>query len=113
MSALPLTAIVPLFTDPHGAIRIRGTRVLLDVIVTAFRAGATAEEIVQKFPTLQLPDVYQVIAYYLNHIPEIDSYLSQRQVEATALRTEIEQRFDPVGLRARLLARRNTGRPTM
>jgi uncharacterized protein (DUF433 family) len=66
MSALPTTAIVPLFTDPHGAIRVRGTRVTLDTIVTAFRAGATAEEIAQKFPTVALADVYQVIAHYLN-----------------------------------------------
>jgi uncharacterized protein (DUF433 family) len=106
MSALPTTAIVPLFTDPHGAIRVRGTRVTLDTIVTAFRAGATAEEIAQKFPTVTLADVYQVIAHYLNHTAEIDAYLSQRQIEATTLQREIEKRFDPVGVRARLLARR-------
>ena len=51
----------PLFTDPHGAIRVRGTRVTLDTIVTAFHAGATAEEIAQKFPTVSLADVYQII----------------------------------------------------
>jgi hypothetical protein len=27
----------PLFTDPHGDIRVRGTRVTLDTIVIAFR----------------------------------------------------------------------------
>ena len=107
MSALPTTAIVPLFTDPHGAIRVRGTRVLLDTIVTAFRAGATAEEIAQKFLTVALADVYQLIAYYLNHIAEVDAYLSQRQTEAAVLQKEVEQRFDPVGVRARLVARRN------
>jgi uncharacterized protein (DUF433 family) len=36
--------------------------VTLDMIVTAFRAGATAEEIAQKFPTVRLGDV---IAHYL------------------------------------------------
>jgi hypothetical protein len=30
--------------DADGAIRVRGTRVTLDSIVAAFRAGATAEE---------------------------------------------------------------------
>jgi uncharacterized protein (DUF433 family) len=107
MSALPTTAIVPLFTDPHGAIRIRGTRVLLDTIVTAFRAGATAEEIAQKFPTVALADVYQLIAHYLNHTAEVEAYLSQRQADAAVLQKEVEQRFDPVGVRARLIARRN------
>jgi uncharacterized protein (DUF433 family) len=106
MSALPTTAIVPLFTDLHGAIRVRGTRVTLDTIVTAFHAGATAEEIAQKFPTVTLADVYQVIAHYLNHTAEIDACLSQQQTEAVALQREIEKRFDLVGVRARLLARR-------
>ena len=109
MSALPTTAVIPLFTDPHGAIRVRGTRVLLDTIITAFRAGATAEEIAQKFPSVALADVYQIIAHYLNHTAEIDAYLSQRQTEGLALRRDIEGRFDPVGVRARLLARRNAG----
>jgi uncharacterized protein (DUF433 family) len=106
MSALPTTAIVPLFTDPHGTIRVRGTRATLDTIITAFCAGATAEEIAQKFPTVKLADVYQVIAHYLHHTAEIDAYLAQRQTEAAAVQHEIEKRFDPVGVRARLLARR-------
>src|ERR1700722_4113652 len=106
MSAVPNTAVVPLFTDPQGAIRVRGTRVTLDTIVTAFGAGATAEEIAQKFPTVALADVYQIIAHYLNHTTEIDAYLIKREGEAAALEREIEKRFDPVGVRARLLARR-------
>ena len=64
---------------------------LLDTIVTAFRAGATAKEIAQKFPTVALADVYHVIAYNLNHSAEVDAYLSQRQVEAAVLQKEIEQ----------------------
>jgi Protein of unknown function (DUF433) len=49
---------------------VRGTRVTLDAIVIAFHAGATAEEIAQKFPTVTLADVYQVIAHYLNQPPK-------------------------------------------
>ena len=88
---------------------MRGTRVLLDTIITAFRAGATAEEIAQKFPSVALADVYQIIAHYLNHTAEIDAYLSQRQTEGLALQRDIEERFDPAGVRARLLARRTGG----
>ncbi len=110
MSAFPTTAVVPLFTDAHGAIRLRGTRVTLDSIVTAFRSGATAEEIAQQFPTVALADVYLIISHYLNYTADIDAYLSRRRHEAQALRQEIETRFDPVGMRARLVARRNAGR---
>jgi uncharacterized protein (DUF433 family) len=92
--------------DTYGAIRVRGTRVTLDMIVTAFRAGATAEEIAQKFPTMRLADI---IAHYLNHDTNIDAYLSQREAATAALKSEIGKRFDPVGVRARLLARRNAG----
>jgi uncharacterized protein (DUF433 family) len=107
MSALPTTAVIPLSTDANGTIRVQGTRVTLDAIVTAFRAGATAEEITQKFPSVALANVYQIIAHYLNHMAEMDVYLSRRHAEATVLKNQVEQRFDPIGLRARLLARRD------
>jgi len=106
MSALPTTVTVPLFTDSEGVIRARGSRVTLDSLVTAFCAGATAEEIAQKFPTVALADVYQIIAYYLNHTQEIDAYRSKRHTEATALKDEIETCLDSGGVRVRLLARR-------
>jgi hypothetical protein len=80
------------------------------MIVVAFQSGATAEEIAQQFPSVALADVYLIIAHYLTHTAEIDAYLSRREVEAAALQREIETRFDPVGIRARLLARRNAGR---
>lgn len=110
MSAVPTTVVVPLFTDPDGAIRVRGTRVLLDVIITVFQSGATAEEISQQFPSVSLADVYLIIAHYLSHTAEIEAYLAQRQAEAVELQREIEKRFDPAGVRARLLARRSDGR---
>jgi uncharacterized protein (DUF433 family) len=82
-------------TSVHGPIRVRGTRVTLDTTVTTFHAGTTAEEIAQKFPTVALADVYQIVAHYLNHTAEIDAYLSQREVTAAALKSEIEKRFEP------------------
>jgi hypothetical protein len=41
---------IPLAKDSHGVYRVGGTRVTLDLVVRAFNRGATAEEIVQKFP---------------------------------------------------------------
>ncbi len=110
MSELPATVNIPLSTDADGAIRVRGTRVLLDVIIVAFQDGATPEDIVQKFPSVALPDAYLIIAHYLTHTAEIDAYLSQRQTEAARLQSAIEARFNPVGIRARLLARQRRTR---
>jgi uncharacterized protein (DUF433 family) len=110
MSGLPATVDIPLSTDAYGAIRVRGTRVLLDVIIVAFQAGATPEDIVQKFPSVALPDVYLIIAHYLTPTAEIDAYLAKRQAEAAELQRAIETRFNPVGIRARLLAGQRSAR---
>ena len=101
----------PLSTDPDGVVRVTGTRVPLDTVIAAFVAGATAEEISQQFPSLGLADVYQVIAYYMRRPSEVEEYLRSRKAQSEAVRTSNEQRFDPVGVRARLLARRSTGNP--
>src|SRR5258708_22407689 len=61
---------IPLAKDAQGTYRVGGTRVTLDLVVRAFNRGATAEEIVQKYDNLRLPDVYQVIGYYLKHADE-------------------------------------------
>ncbi|MQA16993.1 MAG: DUF433 domain-containing protein [Pseudonocardiaceae bacterium] len=98
---------VPLMTDPDGVVRVGSTRVTLDTVVAAFRTGATAEEIAQQYPTLELADIYAVITYYLRHRGEVEEYLRVREREAAEVRAENEARFDPVGIRERLLARRN------
>jgi len=109
MSSSSVTEIIPLRTDSTGVIRVGGTRVTLDIIVGAFRDGATAEEIVQQYPSLNLADVYHVIGYYLRRTAEVEAYLQTRKVDAEALRKQNEARFDPQGVRARLLARRASG----
>ncbi len=98
---------IPLAKDPHGVYRIGATRVTLDLLARAFKRGATAEEIVQKFPTLELADVYQVIGYYLKYRTELDEYLKRREHEENAL-VVAHQEWSPAGLRERLLARRPT-----
>jgi uncharacterized protein (DUF433 family) len=97
---------VPLRTDEDGVVRMRGSRIRLDTVITAFHLGSAPEEIVDKFPTLKVADVYQVIAYYLTHMAEVDAYLAVREKEAEVLRREVEARWSPIGLRERLLARK-------
>jgi hypothetical protein len=47
-----------------------------------------------------------VIGYYLRHKIEVDAYLLERQAHANEVRQEAEKRFNPIGIRERLLARR-------
>lgn len=77
---------LPLRIDEHGAIRVGNTRVSVDSVVEAFKEGATPEEIVQNFDTLQLADVYAVISYYLKNMDEVDVYLKTQENAAEAAR---------------------------
>ena len=101
----------PLTQDGDGVLRVTGTRVRLDTIVTAYDRGATAEEIVDRYPTLDIASVYEVIAYLLRNRVTVDEYMAKQREKADKLQAEIEQRFPPHGLRARLLARRDRGLP--
>ena len=56
MAAFEVVDLIPLAKDTLGVYRIGGTRVTLDSVVLAFLRGATAEEIAQKFPVLDLAE---------------------------------------------------------
>jgi uncharacterized protein (DUF433 family) len=100
----------PIETDPHGVVRVSKTRVTLDTVVTAFLEGCTPEEIGEQYPSLQLSNIYLVIGYYLRHQNEVHAYLAERQRQANVIQQEAEQRFNSIGIRDRLLARRNQSR---
>jgi uncharacterized protein (DUF433 family) len=96
---------IPLTEDANGVIHIAGTRVTLDSLAEAFHEGATAEEMAQQYPSLALADVYSVLGYLLRHQKEVTAYLDRRAAQSKTLRLENEARFNPQGVRARLLAR--------
>jgi uncharacterized protein (DUF433 family) len=97
---------VPLQMNSDGVLLVGGTRVTLDTVVSAFNDGATPEEIVQQYPSLDLADIYAVLGYYLRHRAEVEVYLQRRQQQAQQVRQQNEARFPSAGIRERLLARR-------
>lgn len=96
----------PLQTDDAGILRVGGTRVRLETVINAFNSGSTAEEILLKYPALNLTDIYAVITYYLWSHEEVDAYMEERRCQEEAVRRENEARFPSAGVRERLLARR-------
>jgi uncharacterized protein (DUF433 family) len=96
----------PIRLDPDGVARVGGTRVTLDSVLFAFNSGHTAEEILLKYPSLDLTEVYALIAYYLRNRPEVDAYLEVRRRQTQETVRELDARFPPAGVRERLLARR-------
>ena len=107
MSFTPQVEAPPLTDDGTGGLRVGDSRVLLEIVIEAFQDGATAETIVQRFPTATLADVYAVIAYYLRHKEEIEEYLAARRKQAEAIWRKIDAgQKDLSEIRARLRARR-------
>jgi uncharacterized protein (DUF433 family) len=99
---------VPLHIDEHGVARVGGTRVTLESVIAVFKQGSTPEGIVNSFPTLRLPDVYSVLAYFLANRQAVEDYLREQEVEGDRIQAEIESHMDPHGIRDRLLERRKT-----
>ena len=102
----PLTIVVPLREEPPGVLRVGTSRVLLELVLHAFKAGATPEAIVQSYDTLNLADVYAVVSRYLTAPGPFEEYLRLREEVAAKARRQIEAFQGPQGnLRAILLAR--------
>jgi len=80
----------PLTVHPAGFIYITGTRVSLDIVLTAYLAGDSPEEIVESYPSLVLGDVYAAIAYYLHHRDALNIYLDEQEKAARALQEQIQ-----------------------
>lgn len=103
---LPPTSDLFTMRDGHSdTFYIRSSRIPIDTVVAAYHDGETPEEIVSAFDTLQVADVYAIIAHYLRHQVEFDEYLNRRRERADLLRSEIMARNGQAGLKERLIAR--------
>ncbi len=105
MPTLETTQTAPLTLWEDGSIRIGSSRVTLDSVVHEFIHGATAEQIQDDFPSLNLREIYGAISYYLEHQDRVSEYLQQREEEAKAVRVEIEDRPRIEALRRRVRER--------
>ena len=104
MSITILADAPPWRIDDDGAVRIGDSRVLLELVVRAFQDGATAETIVQRYPSASLANVYATIAYLLRRPAAVEQYLAERDARAAEVRERIEDRQgDLADIRARLL----------
>lgn len=101
----PLNVAVPLWEDPPGVFRVGKSRVLLELVLGAFKRGETPEGIVRSYRTLQLADVYAVISRYLADPVPFDEYLRRCDEEAEAVRDKIEASQRPGPSEEELLSR--------
>ena len=90
---------------PYDAIRIKGHRVGIDLILEQYKAGKSAEEIARHFPTIRLEDIYATILYYLEHRKELDSWLTEIERWAQQDIADKDAHPSPAGQRMRVLWR--------
>jgi len=93
MLTLETTQTVPLERWKDGTIRVGGSRLLFDMVVNAHNRGACPEEIFESFPSKDytVADIYAVVAYYLQHKPQLDAYLKRKDKVADELRKRYEE----------------------
>jgi uncharacterized protein (DUF433 family) len=66
----------------NNDIRVKSTRVGIELILSAYLSGNQPEEIALEYPTVSLEQVHGVIAYYLRNRSETDAYLQNWLKEA-------------------------------
>jgi uncharacterized protein (DUF433 family) len=108
LEQLPPTLSVPLWEDPPGVLRVGKSRVLLELVIHAHQQGESPAGIVEMYRTLEIGDVFAVIAYYLAHRAQVDEYLHECDVKAEAVRRKIEASQRPGPTKEELLARAKT-----
>lgn len=103
---------VPLRDDGHGGLRVGQTRVRLESVWHLYQQGASPADMVRAYDTLQLADVYAVLAWTLRHPEDVTAYLKRRDEEAAAVRRHLEEagltptREESAKLKEKLTARR-------
>ncbi len=71
-----------------GKACIAGHRVrVLDVVVCHEHQGMTPDEIVSHFPTISLGDIHAALAYYFDHIDEVQEEMREVRAFAEIFRT--------------------------
>ena len=76
-------------------IRLKGTRVGIEQVVSAYLAGQIPEEIAVEFPTVTLEQVHGAIAYYLGDREKTDAYLRRWRSRCRQARTDQDKARQP------------------
>lgn len=67
--------------NEFGEIRLTGHRIGLLHVVDCYNEGHTPEGVQYEYPTLALPLIYKVIAFYLENQAEVDRYVAECRAE--------------------------------
>jgi len=83
--------ISPYIEERSGGLYVAGSGVSLDSVVIRFQEGASPDKIVHSFPSLQLSQVYGVIAYYQENEKAIKEYIAEGERELEQSKVPLSQ----------------------
>ena len=72
-----------------GRLRIDGTRMTVNQIVTLSKQGLTAPQIIERYPQRTLSEIYTVLAWYHAHQAEFDQELAHEAIAEERVAKEI------------------------
>ena len=98
------SAARPARVNASGVGLVGASRVTMASIVHAFRGGSEPSEIVDRFPSLSLADVYGAIAFYLANRERVDAALARLDAEAEVICARIKSSPGQQSLRRAYLA---------
>ena len=82
----------PFAVDEHGRAQVGGTRVTLEVLLGRHRMGDTRADLHRGFPTVPLPALDAVIAYYGRNTGVLDRWLDMKAEEVEEVLRELDRR---------------------
>src|SRR5947209_3475752 len=88
--------------DDRERIRVKGTRVLIEILLEEFIQGVSPEKIQESYPTVTREQVYASITYYLHYQEEMDVYIKRSKEVAEAAYQEWRRTHKPAPLEERL-----------
>jgi uncharacterized protein (DUF433 family) len=88
MSTLIETLLVSSPNVCGGRLRIEGTRITVNQIVTLYKQGYSPEEIADQYSHLSFAQVYTALAYFHANKEEIEADLDAEKEEAIRLERE-------------------------
>ena len=71
-----------------GRLRIDGTRMTVNQIITMHKQGLSVEDIVEAYPQRTLSEIYTVLAWYYAHKDDVDRELAAETAEDERLAQE-------------------------
>lgn len=105
MADLDKNLVLPFRQLADGTIRIGNTRVSLETIIDSYRLGQRPEEIHAGFPSVDLADIYALIAYYLKNRAAVEQYLAQQEADSQRILAELAEMPGHAEKREELLER--------